>query len=605
MRNKIRLTVFSAVFLLFAGSIPGQKPQGTMGFIVSMEQPGNHTYHVIFRCEGLKGAAQEFHMPVWSPGYYGLFDFAKNVQNFRAQDGSGKELSWQKDSANGWKVQTGNAPVVQVAYDVLATSTFVANPYLGADRGFIIGTGVFLFVRGQIAHPVTVEIRLAPEWRTVATGLDPVSPTKPYIFKAPDFDVLYDSPILMGNLEALPSFKIKGVSHYFTGYRLGSNFDREQFMKNLQAVVAQGIAVVGEIPYTHYTFLGIGPGAGGIEHLNSAAVPFTGNPAFDSRAGLIRELCFLGHEYFHNFNVKRIRPIALGPFDYDKANLTRMLWVSEGFTSYYEYLIVARAGLMNQEELLDSYRKEITAYENSTGHMFQSATQSSWDTWTQGPFGGRGRGGISKTISYYNKGAALGLLLDLKIRHESRNKRSLDTVMQKLYQRYYKQLKRGWTDEEFQAVCENAAGTSLKELFDYASTTVDIDYDKYLGYAGLELEKPIELQESLLGVIAENVEGKLLISAVDGDSPAHKINLAAGDEIRSLDGAKIDAAGLNSAVAAKKPGDKIRLMIARGGGNTEVEVTLGHKMQRSYRIVPITQPDALKSAILRDWMRSR
>jgi predicted metalloprotease with PDZ domain len=282
-----------------------------------------------------------------------------------------------------------------------------------------------------------------------------------------------------------------------------------------------------------------------------------------------------------------------------------MLWVSEGFTSYYEYLIVARAGVMNQEELLDSYRREITAYENSTGHMFQSATQSSWDTWTQGPFGGRGRGGITKTISYYNKGAALGLLLDFKIRHESRNKRSLDTVMQRLYQRYYKRLKRGWTDEEFQAACENAAGTSLKELFDYASTTMDIDYDKYLGYAGLELEKPVELQESYSGVIAENVEGRLVISAIDGDSPARKANLAAGDEIRSLDGVKIDAAGLNAAIAAKKPGDRIRFTIARGGVVTEVEVTLGHKMQRSYRIVPIAKPDALQSAILMDWMRAR
>lgn len=492
-----------------------------------------------------------------------------------------------------------------VAYDVLATSSFVANPYLAADRGCIIGTGVFMYIPGQIPHPATVEIKLYPEWTTIATGLDTLAPDKPHTFSAPNFDVLYDSPILMGNLESLPSFTIKGVSHYFTGYKLGNNFDRDQFMKNLKAVVEQGIAVIGEIPYTHYTFLGIGPGAGGIEHLNSTAVPFTGNPAFDTRAGLIRELDFLGHEYFHNFNVKRIRPIALGPFDYDKANLTNMLWVSEGFTSYYEYLIVARAGFMNQEELLDSYRREIAAYENNTGHLFQSATQSSWTTWAQGPFGGRGRGGISKSISYYNKGAALGLLLDFKVRHETKNKKSLDSIMQTLYQKYYKQLKRGWTDAEFRAVCEGAAGTSLKEIFDYASTTMDIDYHKYLGYAGLGLEKPTELPDAYLGAIVEDVNGKLVISAIEGSSPAQQVKLATGDEIRALDGLKVDAAAMNAAIAEKKPGDKIKLAVTLTGKDIEAEVTLGHKMQRSFKIIPIANPDALQSAILKDWMKAK
>ena len=263
---------------------------------------------------------------------------------------------------------------------------------------------------------------------------------------------------------------------------------------------------------------------------------------------------FLVHEYFHNYNVKRIRPIALGPFDYDKANLTNMLWVSEGFTSYYANLMVARAGISNQDELLDGYRRDIAAYENNTGHLFQSATQSSWETWSQGPFGGRGRGGITKTISYYSKGSALGLLLDFKIRHETKNRRSLDTVMQTLYRKFYKELKRGWTDEEFRAVCENVAGVPLKEIFEYASTTIDIDYNKYLGYAGLELEKPVELPDSYLGAIAEDVEGRLILTAIEGDSPAKAAGLAAKDEVRSLDGVKVDAAAFGESCGGQKAG---------------------------------------------------
>lgn len=605
MKNRSRLAVFYAIFLLAITSASAQRPEGTMAFTVSMEQPSTHLYHVIFRCKGLKGAEQDFKMPVWSPGYYGIFDFAKNVQNFHAEDGTGNALRWEKASANDWRVQTRNVLAVTVDYDVLATSSFVANPYLGEDRAFIVGTGVFMYVAGQIAHPVTVEIKLNANGKSIATGLDPVSPDNPDILSAPNFDVLYDSPILMGNLESLPPFTIKGIPHYFIGFKLGNNFDREQFTRDLKATIEQGIAVIGEIPYTHYTFLAYGPGQGGIEHLNSAMVPFTGNPALDTRAGKIRELSFLAHEYFHNYNVKRIRPIALGPFDYDRANLTNMLWVSEGFTVYYEYLMVARAGFMNQEELLDSFRRDIAAYENDTGHLFQSATQSSWESWSQGPFGGRGRGGISKTISYYNKGPALGLLLDFAIRHETKNQKSLDTVMQTLYQKYYKQLKRGWTDEEFRAVCENVAGVLLREIFDYASTTMDVDYNKYLGYAGLELEKPSELPSAYLGAIVEDVNGKTVITAVEGDSPAQQAKLAKNDEIKAMDGARVDAAGLNAAIAAGKPGDKLKLAVARGGRDIEVEVTLGHKMQRSFRIIPIANPDELQSAILKDWARAR
>jgi len=606
MNNRCRQLLTCASVLFAALLAFGRQPQTTVAFTVSMDRPASHVFHVVMRCAGFPGATQEFRMPAWSPGYYGIMDFARYVQNFQARDGNGKELRWEKEG-NSWKVHTGDAPAVTIAYDVLAATTFVANPYLGEDRGYIVGTGVFMYMPGRIAHPVTVEIKLPPAWKSIASGLDTVAADKPHILYAPDFDVLYDSPILAGNLESLPPFEIRDVPHYFIGHNLQAHsFNAGQFMKNLKAVVEQGIAVIGEIPYTHYTFLGIGAGRGGIEHLNSTTVPFTGSPVLDTREGTIRQMNFLGHEYFHNFNVKRIRPIALGPFDYDRPNYTDMLWVSEGFTSYYANLMVARAGLMNREELLDAFRREIAAYENSTGRLFQSAAQSSRETWTQGPFGGRARdGGIVKSISYYSKGCALALLFDFRIRHETKNRKSLDTVMQTLYRKYYKELGRGWTDEEFRAVCENVAGVSLQELFEYASTTKAIDYDKYLGYAGLRLEEPVELPDAWLGALAEEVEGKLVVAAVEPGSPAERAGLAAGDEIRALNGTRVDAAALNASVTAAKPGDAVRLAVIRAGREMETQVALAHKIQRSFRIVPIAAPDALQAAILEDWVRPR
>lgn len=316
-------------------------------------------------------------------------------------------------------------------------------------------------------------------------------------------------------------------------------------------------------------------------------------------------LSFLAHEYFHNFNVKRIRPLALDPFDYSKPNLTNMLWVSEGFTVYYQWRMLLRAGIINDDEYLDALQHILASYENKTGHLFQSATQSSLNTWEQGPFGGRGEG-LVKTISYYQKGAALGLLLDLKIRHETHNKESLDSVMRMLYQHFHKELKRGWSDNEFRAVCESVAGTDLGEIFTYASTTREMDYDKYLAYAGLELEKPKPLAVSDWGGLVEIQNGKLLLAAVIPGSPAQRAGLAAGDEIKALDGSTVDTEKLKETIETKKPGETISLTVSRSGDNNRtVTIVLEQKMGHNFAILKQAKPDRTAKLIRDNWLKGR
>ena len=592
-----------AVFVLFALA-PffgfGQNPDSLTAFTVSLN-PAAHLYHVVFRVEGLAGEIQDFKLPVWMPGYYGLQSYAANIQDFRASDDAGRPLAWEKTTDNCWRVASAGSPVVIAAYDVLATSSFVAHNYLGEDRGYIAPVGVFMYLDGRIHHPVTLTIESNPKWDTIATGLDRLSPDSPATFTAPDFDVLYDCPIVLGNLDHLPPFEIRGVPHYFIGYQLGIR-DPIQFMKDLKPVIEAGINIFGEVPYKHYTFLGIGPGMGGIEHLNSVAMGFNG-AGTDTREGKIRTLSFLAHEFFHNFNVKRIRPIALGPFNYDKPNLTNMLWVSEGFTSYYELMMLRRSRTTTNEELLKEIGSTIATYENKTGRLFQSATQSSFKSWEQGPFGGRGTG-IVKTISYYDKGTVLGVLLDFAIRHESQNRESLDSVMRTLYRKYYKELNRGWTDGEFQAVCEKAAGGPLTEVFSYASTTNDVDYAKYFGYAGLEFEAPRELPGAFLGAIVEDdANGQLVVAATEPDSPARRAGLRAGDEIKTLNGQAGKAEAFNKAIDSLKPGDHIKIETARSGVGQAIEIELGHQLERSWNIRPVVNPDPLQKAILRDWVK--
>lgn len=338
-----------------------------------------------------------------------------------------------------------------------------------------------MYIEGHINTPVSVEV-FTGEWKQISTGLEPVHGNKNKFF-APDFDILYDCPILIGNLDELPPFFINGIKHRFVGYNMG-NFNGDELMTNLKKVVQAAVDLMGDVPYKEYTFIGIGPGQGGIEHLNNTTVSFNGN-GLDSKESMIRIMNFLAHEYFHNYNVKRIRPFELGPFDYDKENRTNLLWLSEGLSVYYEYLIVKRAGLINERELFSNIEKNIGSTENDPGRFYQSLIGASYNTWSDGPFGNRNVDG-DKSISYYEKGPLAGLILDFAIRNATGNGKSLDDVMRFLYWEYYKKQNRGFTDAEVQQACEMVAGITLSAEFEYIYTTKEIDYQKYLSYAGLQ-----------------------------------------------------------------------------------------------------------------------
>jgi predicted metalloprotease with PDZ domain len=599
MRPRLRLTAVAIAILFVASAALAQPPAVTMAFTVSMERPTAHYFHVVFRCEGLKGPTQDFKMPAWTPGYYRIMDYARNVVNFRAEDGTGAPLPWEKIAKNTWRVRTGLQSVVSVSYDVYAFTQSVADSYLDDARAFIAPAGILMHVAGQLQRPATVLVKPFQGWSRISTGLDPVA-GQPNTFLAPDFDVLYDSPILAGNQEVV-SFEVQGIRHDIAINNPG-NLDRERLVGDLRKMIETSVALMGDIPYPHYTFLVIGPGGGGLEHLNSTAL--TLNPStLTTPAGYRSWLAFVTHEYFHLFNVKRIRPVALGPFDYDRENYTDMLWMSEGFTVYYEYLILNRAGLFTRDDVFDGLRSIIARYENAPGHLFQSAAASSFDTWML--FFSRGENTANTTISYYDKGAALGLLLDLRIRHDSQNRRSLDDVMRTLYRTFYQEKQRGFTDAEFREVCEKAAGAPLAEFFDdYVPTVKDIDYRRYLAYAGLAVDvEPRPTSGAFLGAVTEDLGGSPVVSRVEWDSPASRAGLSAQDEIVALDGTRVTARTLGDALALRRPGDTIRVLVSRRGGTREIEVVLGERTERSFRITPLPAPTPLQTSILESWLR--
>jgi predicted metalloprotease with PDZ domain len=417
------------------------------------------------------------------PGYYQIMEYSREVRNFSANSMKGMTVPFIKAGNNTWRVIPGKNTSFSISYDVYSDKKFVASNYLDTTHGYIVTAATFMYIDGHLDIPVNLKITPFSKWKDITTGLDKVV-GRINEFTAPDFDILYDCPILIGNLQELPSFEINGVVHHFVAYNPG-NFDRDKFISSLEKTVRAGIDIIGDIPYNEYTFIGIGPGYGGIEHLNNTTVSFNVN-GLEKPGAMIRMLNFLAHEYFHHYNVKRIRPYELGPFDYDRENRTNLLWVSEGLTVYYEYLMVKRAGLMSEEELLKSIEGNINTIENDDGRKYQSLSQASYDTWDEGPFGNR-TGGPDESISYYDKGPLIGMILDFSIRKATENRKSLDDVMRFLYWQYYKKLHRGFTDAEFQQACQDIAGISLSMEFEYVYTTKEIEYSIYLSCAGLKL----------------------------------------------------------------------------------------------------------------------
>jgi len=371
------------IYILLSGYILLGQTQSKLSFTVSLDSLEPGKFRIDFCCEGIKSETLDFKMPAISPGYYRILDFAANVENFNAEDSSGNPLPWQRIAKNTWRVGTDRTEQVRIRYHIKSDPNSVANSFIDDKRAYISTPSVLIYPEGHINHPVTVTLIVPPHFSKISTGLDPL-PDRINTFFAPNFDILYDCPIYMGNQEII-SFDVQGIPHEVALENPGP-FDRRQFTAGLKKMIETATAVVGDIPYRHYTFIFMGEGRGGLEHQNSSAlfIDVSGKENPWSDKDLMK---FLTHEYNHIYNVKAIRPIALGPFSYDGENNTDMLWFSEGGNVYYEILILNRAGFLSRDECLASFSSIIAENESNPARLIQSVAEASRKAWTQAFFG--------------------------------------------------------------------------------------------------------------------------------------------------------------------------------------------------------------------------
>ncbi|QIX63590.1 M61 family metallopeptidase [Hymenobacter sp. BT18] len=566
-----------------------------------MPAPQTHYFEVDVQLSGFSKAYTDVKLPVWAPGSYLVREFAKNVEGFEARAGANK-LTVEKINKNTWRVFHPKAKDFKVHYRVYAYELSVRTSFLDASHGYVNGTSVFMYPAENKDLASTLTVQPAPGWTQVSTSLLPAAGGVPLTFRSSSYDELADSPIEIGNQKVL-QFTANGTPHTVAMYG-AAQYDEGRLLADLQRVCEEAHRVVGQNPLDRYVFIvhNIERGTGGLEHLYSTTLSVSRN-AYSTEAGYKGFLGLVAHEYFHLWNVKRIRPVALGPFDYDRENYTHMLWVSEGFTEYFSNLIVQRAGYNTPQGYLADLSNSITRVENTPGNKVQPVSESSFDAWIK--YYRRTENSNNSEISYYDKGELVGAMLDLMIIHETKAQKSLDDVMRYLYTRYYQQLKRGFTDAEFQDAVAKVAGRRFDEFFRTRVYDVQtLDYQTTLGYAGLKLVTTPATQDAALGAEFGTTGGKITVRTVARDGSAWQGGLNVNDEVLALDGGRISD-DPNKLLTGRAPGSVVRMLVVREGRVQEITFPLLPSAAQRYRIESAGNATAEQQAVLNKWLPVR
>jgi len=566
---------------------------------VAMPQPESHLFEVTLQVQGWQQGVLDLKMPVWTPGSYLVREYAKHLQNFSAHaDDTKQPLPWHKVSKNHWQVETGETSAITVRYRIFANELTVRTNHLDATHGYFNGAALFFFMPGWEQQRIWVTIAPGqPDWR-VTTSLPPVS-GKSNTFEAVDFDTLVDSPFEIGG-QQLYNFEVLGKSHQLAIWGRG-NANPEQIIADTKKIIEVEAQLYGGLPYDHYLFLLhlSANGFGGLEHKYSCSLNF---PRFGFRAKeqYYRFMQLVAHEFFHLWNVKRIRPQALEVFNYEQENYTSCLWFCEGATSYYDLVIPQRAGIYETKTFLESLGKEITRLQKTPGRKVQPASESSWDAWIK--LYRRDANSDNFEISYYLKGEMVCLLLDLLIRTRHGNQRSLDDVMRHMWEQFG-QEEIGYTPQQLQGVIESVAGLNLGSFFqNYIDGTTELPFNQYLEPFGLQVVAAQEEPVPFLGIKAKLKQGKGLVEFVEAMSPAAVAGVNAGDELLAIDGLRVTPEQLSDRLKDYEVADTIELTVFHQDELLTLPVTLGAPQPSRYQIVSVENPTEAQKQNFAGWL---
>jgi predicted metalloprotease with PDZ domain len=563
---------------------------------IAMPQPQTHLFEIELTVCNWDRDLLDLKMPVWTPGSYLVREYAKQLQNFIAVGDKGDRLATIKIAKHHWQIQANQYNKITISYRMFANELTVRTNHLDATHGYFNPAALCFYVPGYEHCPIEITIVPPdPSWR-VTTPLPQISPQT---FLAADFDTLVDSPFEIG-CQQVYDFTVLNKPHQLVTWGEG-NLDSQVAIEDIKKIIEVEAKIFGGLPYEQYIFLlHLSPsGGGGLEHKNCCSLLY---PRFSFQAGEKhnRFMQLVAHEFFHLWNVKRIRPAALEKFDYERENYTPSLWFSEGTTSYYDLLIPRRAGIYDEQEFLAELSKEITRFMTTPGRLVQPLSESSFDAWIK--LYRPDANSSNSQISYYLKGEMVTLLLDLLIRDRTQGNKSFDDVLVAMWEQFGK-AEIGFTETQLQQIIESIANQDLTEFYDrYIHGVEELPFNDYLVAVGVEL-RPINTNNiPNLGIIVKSEHGREMIKSVASNSPAQLAGVDPGDELLAIDGFKISAEKLTDRLKSYQVGQQIELTIFHGDRLITVPTILAPSQPDRYQLYQIEHPTDFQRQLFKAWM---
>jgi len=548
----------------------GSAAQAPLQYTISFSKPSSHYVEVELLLAADAQDTVELRLPVWTPGSYLIREFARNLDGMTASS-EGEPLPVQQFEKNAWRVVKAPGAALQVRYRVYSKEFSVRTSFLNEEQASLVGTTYLLFVPKYLQARHELNIQPHPKWKNVATAL-PQTGSSIWQRYAKNYDELVDAPIEIGNFKSF-YFEEAGVQHQVAMPGV-NKFPEEDLKKDMAKIVAAATNIFDHQPNQNYLFIvqHSVQGGGGLEHSASTTLQ-TRKTVYDSPKSYHGLLGLVAHEYFHLWNVKRLRPVALGPFDYNRENYTHNLWFSEGFTSYYDNLLLARTRLMAEKEYLNVLSGGFEAVLGNKGDEVQSVAQSSLEAWIKFYLRNENSGNIS--VSYYRKGAMLGFVFDAALLEATKGSFGLDSVMKRMYHHYALALDRGFTDAELFTEFQQHLGTEADSIFaQYIYGTRPINFARYAAYAGLVLEDTAARKPAAYFGAAWRKQGdRQYVTALREGSAAWEIGLQTDDVLLKVNGK--DQKDFDVWMAQQQPGTKVKLKVWRSGEEMTIEGKLG------------------------------
>jgi len=583
----------------------------TTRFTVAMPRPETHLYEITMEVDPRGEISLDLELPAWTPGSYLIRDFARHVRDVAAADERGRQLAIEKTAKSSWHITFKEKSLgpFAIRYKVYAHELTVRTSHLDASHGYGNGANLFFYVDGRKSEPQELRFALPRGWK-VAIAL----PVRGGTFRAADYDQLVDSPFECGTHRTL-SFRARGVPHTLALWGSG-NEDAARLVRDLKKLVREAGALFGGLPYERYLFIvHLSAGArGGLEHLSSQSValdPWAFRPEKSYREALL----VFSHELFHAWNVKRIRPEAFGPFDYGREVHTKDLWALEGFTSYYEVLLLARAGLLTEAQAFEEWATKWKGHLETPGRTVQSAETASFDAWIR--FYRPDENSVNVSESYYRRGALLGLALDLTLRRATGGRRGLDDVFRRLF-RAYAAKGRGYPPGAVEDAAARVAGerAGVRSFFDrYVRGTGTPDLARLLRVAGLRMREVPEAGEgvtdamrpgfrALFGWKTKSENGRLVVAEVLAGGPAQRGGVNAGDVLVAVEGLRASEESVARFEKERKPGASALVTVFRRDLLEMHRVRLGERRASVFRIDALPGAGAGARRLKKRWLKT-